>query len=353
MKTRRWLAALSAVLVAAALMGQLWAAAADGALDLSRECTLTVKPCDDTEANKEMAEELSAVDIVIDLYRVADMTADGTAYGFATVSPFDELAIPGDITNDGWIETAQQAAGMVLLPDVRDPSMAGVSAGSAVKLQSGLYLLVAHERGDSDYVKTITDEDGRTSIVTQIKTDKHLYTFAPELVSLPSKLPEDGAINTANKGDWIYDLTVSLKPERSELKGQLEIVKKLLTYETSAPATFVFQLDWDEDGRHYSDVRTITFTAPGERVLLVEDLPVGATVTVTEVYSGAVYTIVGDREQTAIIEADETARVEFVNDYDEDSPPNGGGAITNRFTYDDGWKLDRPIDSTDEYSVTE
>ena len=38
-----------------------------------------------------------------------------------------------------------------------------------------------------------------------------------------------------------------------------------------------------------------------------------------------------------------------VNDYDEDSPPNGGGTITNKFTYSDGeWHVTQQVDSTEE-----
>lgn len=351
MKIRRFMAVLLAVLTAAALGGQLWAAAADEVLDTGKECSLTVKPCDDTAANKDMAEDLATVDIVLDLYKVADWKVEQTKYSFVAIEPF-KLDITREMTGGGWTETAQAATGTAMSADVK-PYMAEVKAGDKVKLPSGLYLLIAHVRGDTDYMKTVTDKDGNSSIVTRVKTEKHTYTFMPELVSLPSKAPEDSEINTANPGNWIYDLTVSMKPQRDGLKGQLEIVKTLLAYETSAPATFVFRIDWEEDGKPRSDVRTLTFTAPGVRSLLVDDLPVGATVTVTEVYSGAVYTIVGSGEQTAVIEADKTARVEFTNDYDENDHPNGGGSITNRFTYDkeDGWVLDKLVDNTGEYDV--
>lgn len=352
MKTRRWLAVLIAVLLTMGLAGQIWAAAANEALDLTKECTLKVNPCDSkAQGNAEMAEELAKADIVIDMYRVAEWKVEQTKYSFTPIAPFD-MEIPQDITQGGWADIAQKAAAKVLVPAVAEPYMTADS-GKDVQLPPGIYLLVAHKRGDSDYVKTITNKEGDQVIVTQVKTDTHMYTFNPELVSLPSKAPEDGVINTANPGEWLYELEVNLKPERSDLKGQLEIVKTLKAYETSAPATFVFQIDWEENGVHRSDVRSITFTAPGERVLTVDGLPVGAVVTVREVYSGTVYVLETEPEQTAVIMADEIARVNFVNDYDEDKPPNDGGSITNRFTYDDGWKVEKLVDNTGEYSAIE
>lgn len=351
MKIKRWLAVLCAALLSAGIVCQLFAAAADEPLDLNRQCWLTVNPCD-SATDKEMYDDLMEADIVIDLYRVAEMKSGQGGYSFATVEPFELISIPQDIAETGWAEVAQMAAAKVLQPSVVEAKWSP-AAGSRVELQSGLYLLVAHKRGDTGYVKTVTDDKGASRIATQVKTGKHVYTFAPELVSLPSKLPENGVINTANPGGWIYDLTVNMKPEIDDLNGRLEIVKTLRTYEASAPATFVFQVDWDVDGKHYSEVYSMVFDAPGARRLEIDNLPVGATVTVREVYSGAVYTLVSEPEQTALIEADKTARVEFVNDY-EDSPPNGGGSITNRFTFDGNtWNWTTPGDSITDESTEE
>lgn len=352
MKTRHWLPILMAVLLVLSFAGQILVVAANEALDIEKECTLKVNPCDSkAQGNAEMADDLAKLDIVVDLYRVADWKVESTKYSFASIPSFG-LDIPQDITKGGWNEIAQKAAGMVLLPEVTKPDYDNVSG--EVDLPSGVYLLVAHKRDDSDYVNSITDEEGESTIVTQVKTDKYLYTFLPELVSLPSKTPEGTDINTANPSEWLYKLEVNLKPERSDLKGALEIVKTLKTYETSAPATFVFQIDWEENGQHRSDVRTLTFTAPGERVIRVEDLPVGAEVTVKEIYSGAVYVLETPSEQTATIKIDEIVQVGFTNNYDDESPPNGGGSITNRFIYgNDGWELEKRVDSTDEYSVIE
>lgn len=347
MKIRRWLTALLAVLLLVTLTG-LWAAAADQPLDLNRECSLKVNPCD-VAAHPDTAKELTEAGLIVDIYKVASLSPV-SGYDTYTFSPdpgFD-LSIPSDVTNKDWIRLAQQAAKIVLQPTIKTADTTA-SAGSKVTLKPGLYLLIAHGKDDTDYVETITAEDGTTTLATSLKTDRYQYSFAPELVVLPSKDAVGDKINTANPGEWVYDLEVNLKPERKERKAPLEIVKTLLTYEASSPATFVFQLDWEEDGQHFSDVRSLSFTAPGERTLLVEGLPVGVEVTVTEVYSGTKYVLVSDGTQKAVISAEETARVEFVNDYDEEKPPNEGGSITNKFTYDEKnkeWIVTQQIDST-------
>ena len=327
MKIRRWLTALVAAALSVALAGQLWAFAADAVFDLTQKCTLKVNPCD-AQANPDMAADLA--DVVVDLYKVAEWDTAGDSYGFKAVDPF---MIPqmDPATNEGWAQAAQWASQTALQP-VREPYKKAVPAGTEAQVEPGLYLLVAHGKDDEDYVKTVTDDTGRSHLVTQVRAGRYLYTFAPELISVPTKQPENGQVNTANPGGWVYDVAVNLKPQREEFKGQLEIVKRLLTYETSGPATFVFQLEWEADGQKHSEVRSLTFTAAGEQSLLVEGLPVGVEVTVTEVYSGASYKLVTEGSQTVVIQADETARVEFVNDYSESG--NSGGAVVNKFTFD-------------------
>ncbi len=329
MKTRRWLAVAAALLLCACIGAQMWAGAAGRQLEAGRECQLLVNPCD-PEANKEMADDLAAsgTTVVIDLYRVAGLspTPDGGSHTFTPLQPYN-LEIPADPDNTVWAELAQTAAGTALQPTPRDPDYTA-EAGQAVTVQPGLYLLAAHGQGEEGYVQAIAGEDGAESLVTQIKTEKYTYSFGPELIAIPNRMAADGSLGT---GEWQYQLDVNLKPQRDGRTIPLEIVKTLLTYENSDPATFVFQIEWELDGVRHSDVRTITFDAPGQRVLLVEGLPVGATVTVTEVYSGVNYTIVGDRSQTLVLGTEDPARVEFVNDYEDHG--NEGGSITNKFTY--------------------
>lgn len=155
---------------------------------------------------------------------------------------------------------------------------------------------------------------------------------------MPSKEAVDGEINTANPGDWLYDVSVTLKPERDVRYGDLEIVKTLQSYETDDPATFVFQVEAVLNGQNvYSNVVTISFTEAGQKSVVIEDLPVGAEVTVKEVYTGAVYTVVTADTQTAVIPANDVVSVAFTNGYD--NTDRDGGVVINQFDYnaDSGW----------------
>ncbi len=209
-------------------------------------------------------------------------------------------------------------------------------------LGSGLYLLIARGSDVEDYVRMVADDAGNETVVTVAQSERHVYTFAPELVALPGKAADDsGAVNTANPGEWLYDLTVQMKPEQSLRMGQLEIVKTLLSYETSAPATFVFHVEAVLDGEKvYDQVVSATFTAAGEERILIDDIPVGAEVTVTEVYSGASYELTTDGTQRTVIAAEDTAEVGFTNTYNRKK--RTGYGITNHFTYgEDGWQWEQ------------
>ena len=69
-------------------------------------------------------------------------------------------------------------------------------------------------------------------------------------------------------------MTVTLKPERSERYGSLEIVKTLQTYETKDPATCVLQVEatlgeGESAQKVYSDVVSLSFTG-GRRLFRLD-----------------------------------------------------------------------------------
>lgn len=304
------------------------------AVDVSKSCTLTVRP-----GSGDFAEDLAQADIIIDLYKIADAVADSSydTYDHRFTEGYTGLRLPEDPDNAAWDALAQEAAKTALSGGT--PAAAG-KAGSAIRLPGcGLYLAVARGEGIDDYVTTVTGENGRQETATIAHSSRYTYTFTPSLVSLPGKEADAaGNINTAGDGDWQYDLTVTLKPERSVRYGSLQIVKDLRRYETSGPATFVFDVEASLDGEDvYSDVVSLTFTEPGQKEALVEKIPVGAVVTVTEVYSGAAYSLVSAETQQASIVADTAAPVTFANDYDGSG--RGGGTVVNHFDYnaDSGW----------------
>lgn len=274
------------------------------------------------------------------------------------------------------------------------PVLKDISLGSAepdpASLDAGLYLLIARGSNIEAYITkeyTVTNSNteaggtdpvtGRESkeekIVTVAYTVQHVYSFAPQLISLPTKEPDaNGVISTANSGDWDYSPTVYLKPEQHMRYGYLEIVKDLLTHASFAgqpgEAVFVFQVEAELNGQSvYSDVKTLVFTGAGKDSVVIDKIPVGATVTVTEVYSGASYTLeaigsgyyepnyypdggnkitytpagnVSTKEVTGvIIEANQVASVKFTNDYDHRQ--TGGHGVINHYEYgEDGWSVD-------------
>jgi len=108
------------------------------------------------------------------------------------------------------------------------------------------------------------------------------------------------------------------------------------------PVTFVFSVDvfWENELLR-SDVVSMVFTGPGTDHAEVTDIPAGASVTVTEVYAGGNYRVVGDAEKS-VVAGPEGATVEFENTYAETWL--GGGSVINTLsgsdsgtgTYSDG-----------------
>lgn len=322
------------------------------AVDVDRSCQLTV-----WAGSQELLEQLTEAGVVVDLYKVADAVANegSDSYSFQLREGYESLQIGENLDNASWKALANEAAKLALAG--LKPDVSGAAAGSpitrtdsGVDLSTGLYLIIARGGDIADYTATVTDEDGQETIVTRAYTAGNSYTFLPELVSMPSKpVGEDGQIHMTGQGDWLYEMEVTLKPETEPLRGGLEIRKTLESYESGEPATFVFSVEAELNGVSvYSDVVAMTFTSAGEQVKLIEGIPVGAVVTIEEVYSGASYTLVNDGTQQVVISADQVASVHFTNRYDE-REKNGHG-ITNHFEYsaEDGWRWETRDDGTQE-----
>ena len=334
------------------------------AVDLDQDCSLNIDPGSVVPA-ESFDQEFADTSLVIDLYRVA-----------------------------GWKVLAQQAADLVLgkAPEGEnewDPSAAASAIDASLKstgnkvtnqggqlraeisgLKAGLYLLIAHsvdQEGAGDpakYAVAATDETGAaTGTATIANSHTYKYTFAPELVSLPTKeADEAGVISTDNPGDWIYNASVTLKPSQDVRLGDLEITKTLETYaqreKTSGenprtikdPATFIFEVTAYEkkesDTVVFHEYVSLVFDAYGSRTAVVRDLPVDSYVVVKEAYSGRVYTT--DTEKNTTIRADQSVGVGFVNTFDDKEP--GGGSVTNHFSYTekDGWNLKQVTDDADD-----
>ncbi len=321
-------------------------------------CSLIVYPEDPhKEGADSFGEDFAGADVVVDLYQVARAvkTSGQDTYHYELTGEYASLKLP-DSPEEGaqpaasWEETAQQAAAIAL--DAASPctpvSGSGESAGTKVgNLAPGLYLLVARGRNLTelaDYKIEIEQTDSLTQeeskrIATIANSQQYTYAFLPQLVSLPTKEADaNGVINTANPGDWIFEASVNLKPERLDRYGSLEIVKTLSEYETMGgvqeSATFVFEVTGMLDDQVvYSNVESITFTAAGQERVVLDRIPAMAQVTVREVYSGSSYQLTVPGDRTATIAADDVVSVEFENEYD--GRRTNGHGIKNQFVYDE------------------
>ena len=184
-----------------------------------------------------------------------------------------------------------------------------------------------------------------------VESDDNQYEFKPYLVSLPNNY----YYGTGND-EWVYDLTgenaIGLKPEKSDLYGDLIINKTLDVYNaTNEGAYFVFQVEGtktDVDTKEvrvvYSNVVAMTFDGTGTNSVKIEKIPAGAEVVVTEIYSGANYELTTEASVTKTIVADSFVEADFSNTHD--GSENGGTGLVNTFTYNNGeWTHQATADS--------
>ena len=322
---------LIAALAAAALTIGMLCSPVLGSKALAAEadaqtCTLTVLP----QESQDISDKA-----VVDIYQVASYSTE--EYAFETVKAFADLqkALSDTAALDAktWAALAQQAAGLALkegsgIKPVAEGKMKAKISG----LEPGLYMIVPRgtDTKADDYDSYVKTNDNK-ELVSFIAEGGDAFTYLPQLVVLPSthdEIKPGDVISTAD-GDWVYDVTVTVKATEESLLSSLKIVKSLLTYESKDPATFVFKVECGDD---YSNVVSIVFTKAGKQEVLIEDkFPIGAEVTVTEVYSGANYKATSAASQTVTIAAKEVAVASFTNDYTNTN--RGGGSITNQFTY--------------------
>lgn len=331
--------------------------------DAITSCSLTVLPGFEDE-------DVDLANIVIDLYKVAEMTRDPSfdTYNFEVDEngSFKDvksyLENMKDLDSTRYQQVANSAAKDALDGNVEPDSTAKV--GEKTTLGAGLYLMVPRSSSDVLTKKEITykdydkylDKSDPESYVTFAYSYTKEYRYLPQLVALPNTaetiLP-DQEIKTSD-GEWKDDITVTLKGERKDRLSKFRIVKDLRTYESRQPATFVYSVEASlPDGtKVYSNVASIVFTpedGAGTKSLIfryddgtefkeneiLANIPVGATVTVKEIYSGANYEFKSsstDPDPMITLPPDQDpATATFVNDYT--NTDKGGGSINNEFSY--------------------
>lgn len=392
MKSRRTLAVLLSMILLLAL------APSGFAVDLEAPNTLTVNLA---PADSGFAEDLAAASIQADLYLLAPATAAGTddSYTYTVPkageppSPFQapleelmkKLADDPDLekqnSKDKVYSTfeplAQAFAGKVLSKTYSGVPITGANVSdhttiTVTGLEAGLYLLIIRGAGlttkdddpETGYVVRTeqaaggegTETQTKTVYATRVATDDYEYLYPPQLLTVPTKVSEENVqqYNTAY-GSWVNSLTIYAKPTREANNGDLKIIKNV-SNPGPDPVNFVFEVTWkDKSNNDVTKVVTMTFKGDTRKeYTLVNTVPIGTKVTVTEVHSGIGYTAVTG-PQTVTIEATPTPAgsepaavpnvVEFSNDH---SGPGGGHGILNRFTPDGSNFTGVQYDDSDE-----
>ena len=163
------------------------------AVDFNKACSLTVAPV--APENTDMANDLKKANVVVDLYKVADAepVSGYDAYTYKFLDGYQELKDVYDSNPDNadWREMAQDAAQYAL--EKGTPVREAVPVDTEIgELGCGLYLLIARGADVENYKTTVKQEDGSESIATLAYSERYKYTYAPELISLPSKQDVDG-----------------------------------------------------------------------------------------------------------------------------------------------------------------
>ena len=270
---------------------------------------------------------------------------------------------------------AQAFAGIVLesrpeiQPSTTKSTLDGQTMISVSGLNAGLYLLIIRgsdlstkdDNSQTGYVKKTEQASGTegaektTLYTTRVVTEDYEYLYRPQLLTVPTKLDKTTPQYNTAFGEWTNELIIYAKPTREANNGDLKIIKNV-SNPGPDPVDFVFEVTW-KDKSNNDVVKVVTMSFQGEtrkEYTLVNTVPIGTAVTVTEVHSGIGYTAVTG-PQTVTIEAtpapagSEPAAVpnvvEFSNDH---TGPGGGHGILNRFTADGSSFSGVQYDDSDE-----
>lgn len=289
-------------------------ARAANAIETNRKCSVAFSVSGE---DNELTD--TGTDITVNLYKVADVDVSGNYTATGAFTGLDVSSVRAD-NNDAASECVERAkkAKEKLSDSVKPIATVTLTRGIGAKagLDTGLYLVDTPE----------------------VVTTNYTYTFTPYLVSLPTN-----NYYSSGNDDWIYDLTdtnvIGLKPEEHARYGDLVINKTLANHNatTGKKATFVFQIDITplKSDKTETRIESLDFEAAGNSSVTITKIPAGATVKVTEVYSGASYKLISEKDQeTTIVATDKDAKgdlasVSFKNDVDDNM--NGGYGVKNNF----------------------
>ena len=333
-RVRRGYALVLALLLALPCLTLMQTQAAD-AVEVDRKCNLTVS----VEGNYDKAFEadLSEMQIPVALYRVASVDVSGRYTGVGSWASMKFDSISGETKADDWTTLAQEAYELIGdgQPDAEEKiekTQGALASAKFTDLDTGMYLVVPETSFNTDY--------------------SYEYTFTPYLTALPGN-----AFAQTGAGDdsWNYEPVIGLKAERAQQEGTLIINKTLDTYnETLGAVTCVFRVEGHDDAGNavYSNVISATLEGAGNtETVRLNGIPAGIRVTVTEIYAGSNYQVVGpDTVETVIVSKEalenvdgaSEASVSFTNAYNGGN--RGGYGVTNQFNLDENGLWDWTTD---------
>ncbi len=301
-----------AVLIACVIGMNIPSLYAANAIDPTKPGSLKINVSD----TRTYGKDIQNASIHVNIYKIADMADTGA---FTSTSNFSEMKIEEIPSgSEDWESSSLQAKQIVEDKQLEADGTFDVVNGAGYYdcLGHGLYLVLAEDTNTKNYT----------------------YSFNPYIISVP----DNYYYQTKDEKDdeWIYDVKAGLKPERNNRYGSLKIIKTLNEYNASLKqTTFVFSVEGkDDDGNVvYSNVVSTTFDSAGSKEVVLDRIPSGSNLTITEVYSGASYTLTSESEKYGTVVADETIEADFTNTYNDELKPGYG--VTNHFDYsdDNGW----------------
>lgn len=198
-------------------------------------------------------------------------------------------------------------------------------------------LVIALDRSNGAQVEPINIPAGAglyLYVPEDITDTRYKYTFTSYVVMAPTS-----ELITAGTGSdaWVNTVRFNLKATEQERFGNLEIKKKLDSFNVSlGTASFVYRVTIKDGNETVSEnVYSLDFDSATTKTKLLENIPAGYTVIVKEEYTGASYSLVGDATATKTIEGEKTVTAEFENTYDN-RLITGGVSAENNFENEDG-----------------
>lgn len=270
--------------------------------------------------------------LTVDLYKLADIGWDGSVakYTFNTTdAAIKALLDKIDFNGKSKVDDAEllnkfvnDSAAIVFKNPATYLSNSALSIGTTGNpVSQGLYLAVTHKKGDTELSKYTRSVGGNYVSFAEIEGNE--YSFTPNLVFMLDK-----------------DLTINLK---FSVKTSLVIEKTLSSY-AGSPVIFVYKVEVKEENAtayHDHDYVSITFREGGKlRSDVIKGIPENASVRVTEVYTGASYTLsAGDAgTKTIKVSVSSENKVSFKNENENDEKKGYGAKNTFEYT-SKGWEF--------------